>query len=72
MMFFSTDPVEERRWNAALGAFRAGTEIEEPFRDMERMVRRPSKMEVKLLVSYAGQPLSMASDQETVALPSAA
>ena len=71
-MLFSTDAIEEERWNAAVESLRGGAEIEEPFRDMQRMPPRTSTMTIKLLVSYASAPLSSAAGSESIALPLAA
>lgn len=72
--FFATDGVELERWQRALEELqrRSGEQLEEPFRDMPRMVPRPSMMSIKLLSSYAHAPMVQAKDEETVALPKAA
>ena len=70
--FFSVDAVEEERWRNALYALRDGMEVEEPFRDMERIRPRPSVMCFKNLVEYKDGPMSMSSEADMVKLPEAA
>jgi len=71
-MFFSADTVEEARWNEALRGLGSGAQIEEPFRDMERVPPRPSRMMIEKLVSFANAPMRKAAEAESVALPLAA
>jgi hypothetical protein len=71
-MFFSTDAVEEARWNEALRGLRSAAQIEEPFRDMERVPPRPSVMTIEMLASFANAPMRKATEVESVALPLAA
>ena len=71
-MLFSTDAADESRWNGALAALRDGMEIEEPFRDMQRIRPRPSVLTIEKLLSFANAPMKRADVSDAPALPLAA
>jgi hypothetical protein len=60
-MFFSTDGVEEARWNRAVEALRQGAEVAEAFQELERVPPRPSVMTTVLLKNCSSAPLGDAS-----------
>ncbi len=71
-MFFSADTVEESNWNKALDLLPSAADLDEAFRNMQRMSPRPSAMTIRILRSYADEPMPTAADSDSVALPVAA
>ena len=70
--FFNADTVEESRWEMALEELRSNSNLDEAFRNMQRMTPRPSSMTIRMLRSYADTPMPNASESDSVALPEAA